>query len=151
MNNAETITIDGSVTKANFNNVDITNTGSFAVANNNINYQPVHINFNVNYISQSGSLFLRTDVQNLITDQYNILRDALGNSKLYVKLINRSNSQAIGAEGLEVVRIFVPTNSLCYIYKNISSLKRKFIQLFKNIFCHKNPVEVSILPILVIC
>lgn len=131
LNNTGTITIDGSVTEANFNNVDITNSGSFALADNYTHYQPININFNGNYIGHGGSLSVRTDVQNLTTDQYNISGNASGNSKLYVKLINAANPQAIGADGLEVVTVG-GTNNLNLVLGQPVTAGMYEYSLFKN-------------------
>ncbi|WP_164731221.1 autotransporter family protein [Entomomonas moraniae] len=131
LNNTGTITMDSSVTEANFNNVDITNSGSFAIASNYANYQPININFNGNYIGNGGSLYVRTDVQNLTTDQYNILGDASGSSKLYVKLINAANPKAIGTEGLEVVIVGGTNNLNLTLGRPVTAGMYEYL-LFKN-------------------
>lgn len=131
LNNAGVITIDSSTTEASFNHVDITNTGSFTVADNYTAYRPTNINFNGNYISNGGSLSVRTDAQNLTTDQYNILGNASGSSKLYVNLINANNPQAIGGQGLEVVTVGGTNNLDLALGRPVTAGMYEYL-LFKN-------------------
>lgn len=131
LNNTGVIEFDGSVTTANFDHVDVTNSGSFAMADNAKNYTPMTVNFKGNYIGQGGSLSVRTDAQNLTSDQYHITGNATGKSSLYVKLINALKAKQTGKNGIEVVTVDGANNLNLTLGRPVTAGMYEY-QLFKN-------------------